>query len=347
MIDIPYPNIEWHLVRMEFSKNSTGYGKFSVRKVTHLLEIVSQVVKLKQKYKKAILYYPPSSGPQVFPILRDAFILSLIRPFFKKEIFHFHAAGISEFAPTAAFWLRQTISKALYKPLAAVQISELNPPDATWVKAKKMYIIPHGFVDEAKAFEHEPLVQNDMPVITFMAVLKHSKGLTHLLEAAAILQAKDQKFQCQIIGGFNDKNYEAQIKSFIKEKKLSDNITFTGVLTGQEKWQAIRQSDIFCFPTFYESESFGNVLVEAMMFELPVVTTNWRAVPGIVIHKQTGLIVPPQDSQSLAQALEELLNNPEKRKKLGQAGRQRFLKEYQLQTFADRLQKVFEEVAQV
>lgn len=312
MIAIPYDNIEWHLVRMVFSKDSTGYGKFSVRKVTHLFQIVKQVINLKRKYKQAILYYPPSSGPQLFPILRDAFILRCVRPFFKKTVFHFHAAGISTYAPTAATWLQKIISKALHKPSAAIQISALNPPDAAWVQAQKTYILPHGFADEAQAFKNEPKVINSLPIISFMAVLKHSKGLTHLLEAVAILHQKGHKFTCQVIGGFNDANYEKQIKKFVKENNVEQIVEFTGVLTGRQKWQTIRQSDFFCFPTFYESESFGNVLVEAMTFELPVVATDWRAVPGIVIHERTGLIVPPQDSQALADALGLLIIDPER-----------------------------------
>jgi glycosyltransferase involved in cell wall biosynthesis len=65
-------------------------------------------------------------------------------------------------------------------------------------------------------------------------------------------------------------------------------LNFAGRKVGIEKWTAYRCADIFCFPTYYGPETFGNVLLEAMMFELPTVSTRWRAIPDIVVEGETG-----------------------------------------------------------
>ena len=115
---------------------------------------------------------------------------------------------------------------------------------------------------------------------------------------------------------------------------------FNGVKLNQDKWDFFYQADIFCFPTFFESESFGNVLLEAMMFELPIVSTKWRGIPELVQDNINGLLANPNDSTDLAKKLSQLIQEPDKRLILGKNGRKKYLEMYTLDKHIQRMNEV-------
>ena len=82
-------------------------------------------------------------------------------------------------------------------------------------------------------------------------------------------------------------------------------MAFCGRKVDDEKWAHYRAADIFCFPTHYSAESFGNVLLEAMMFELPVVSTAWRGVSGIVEEGVTGFLARSKTRRKLPHGLSD------------------------------------------
>ena len=85
---------------------------------------------------------------------------------------------------------------------------------------------------------------------------------------------------------------------------------------------------MFCLPTFYEAETFGIVLVEAMSLGLPVVATRWRGIPEIVDDGKTGYLVETHDAAAVAERLEQLQADPALREQLGAAGREKFLSDF-------------------
>ncbi len=112
-------------------------------------------------------------------------------------------------------------------------------------------------------------------------------------------------------------------------------------MRGEKKWAAFAQADVFCFPTFYEQESFGIVLLEAMSLGLPVVATRWRATPSIVEEGVTGLLTDVRDADGLARQLSRLIEDPALRRSMGEAGRRRYEERFTAATYRDHLEEVF------
>lgn len=108
-----------------------------------------------------------------------------------------------------------------------------------------------------------------------------------------------------------------------------EGVTNLGFLSRDDPDQALRlrqaysQAQVFCMPTRFEA--FGLVYLEAMLFGLPCIGPDAWAVPEIVLHGETGLIVPPEDPDALARAIERILEDPELAARMGAAGRQRAL----------------------
>lgn len=82
-------------------------------------------------------------------------------------------------------------------------------------------------------------------------------------------------------------------------------------------------ADIFCLPSYYESEFFPVVILKAMSFGVPVVSTTWRGIPSTVRDGTTGTLVPPRDVGRLVAALGDLVENVAQRARMGVAARER------------------------
>lgn len=340
LVKAQFDDVEIYHIRMNFSKSVQSVGKFQVWKIFQLFSIVYQAIIFKFKYRVTTLYYPPA-GPNFTPILRDLIILSLIRPFFKYTIFHFRAAGISEYLDQSNILLRK-LAKFIYNtPDIAIQLSSLNPADGKYFQSKKVVIIKNGLEDAAKAYLPIQRTTNNTSQILFVGIIKESKGVRILLKAAKVLKENDIKFHINFIGDFASSEFQEEISSFCTTHQLHDMVSFQGVKTGKEKWDFYASSDIFCFPSFFESESFGNVVVEAMMFELPVIATRWRGIADIVKDGKTGFLIPIQNSEILAKKIKILIDNFELGQEMGKTGREVFLSNYLLDKHLLAMENMF------
>jgi glycosyltransferase involved in cell wall biosynthesis len=101
--------------------------------------------------------------------------------------------------------------------------------------------------------------------------------------------------------------------------------------------------DVLVLPT--EADLVPWVLLEAMAMQLPIVSTNVGAIPEIVEHDSTGLIVPVRDAAALAAAIERLLNDPELRRAMGRRGRERVERDFDAALNVPRILGVMKSVA--
>jgi glycosyltransferase involved in cell wall biosynthesis len=111
-----------------------------------------------------------------------------------------------------------------------------------------------------------------------------------------------------------------------------------------DKYKIFQSSDIFVFPTFYHNECFPLVLLEAMMFGLPVISTNEGGIPDIVKDGETGFIVEKQKPKQLAEKIKWFIENPEKAILVGKKGQEMFFKHYTLEVFEKRIIHILNQI---
>jgi glycosyltransferase involved in cell wall biosynthesis len=322
-------------VRLAFSESMQAVGRVEVKKVLHLLAVAVRAIRLRFRHGIRILYFSPA-GPNLVPVLRDMVLLSLVRPFFRKTIYHFHAAGLSEFLKSKPRWFRSLAGAVYGRPEGVIQTSMLNPPDGTFLQARRVVVIPNGLDDSANAAgsSSNPGARSQ---ILFVGMLTETKGVMVLLEAARILARVRRDIEISLMGQFAGESFEQAARDYCREHGLEQVVSFLGECLHDAKWRHFRQADILCFPSFYESESFGNVAVEAMMFGLPVVATRWRGIPDVVDDGVTGLLVPIRDPGALASALTRLIDDPELRRTLGRNGRRKYLEQYTMEKHLEHM----------
>jgi glycosyltransferase involved in cell wall biosynthesis len=189
-------------------------------------------------------------------------------------------------------------------------------------------------------------IPEDRLTIGIVARITLIKGHGELIEAFAKLQSQFDNLHLLIVGGQLESerdSYQIEVERAIDEHQLRDRVTITGMRTDIP--QLLTAMDILTLPSRWEG--LPRSVIEGMAMELPVVATDIRGCREAVVDGETGIIVPPQDSESLAEALAKLLTNPSLRQSFGTAGRQRALVEYDERNVFKRLGEAYEDLGVV
>jgi hypothetical protein len=184
---------------------------------------------------------------------------------------------------------------------------------------------------------------NPVPRIVSTGRLIEFKGFHHLIAACAKLQWRGLDFTCEIIG---EGPWRPQLQGQIEELGLGERVRLAGARPQEEVFAALRGCDIFALPCIVDrngaSDVFPTVILEAMASAKPVVSTQLAGVPEQVEHDRTGLLVPPGDEAALADTLARLIESPDLRRALGQAGRARLESEFAVEKTVLPLKALYE-----
>jgi glycosyltransferase involved in cell wall biosynthesis len=342
-----YRDAEISIVPMAFSRQLRGLGRPSLRKVLHLFFLIIRIAVARVRTGARVLYYSPA-GPERAPMYRDLALLLSTRWMFEKTILHFHAGGVSELYPKLGPTAQALFRRAYFGADVGIRLSAQSPDDPGRLEALSEFIVPNGVEDAAGRLEASDLATREgaIPILLFAGMLRESKGIFVLLEACAELRLRGIPFSLALVGEYHSADDEARLRSLVQQHDLDSAVHHRGMLVGEEKRRAFLDASVFCFPSFYESESFPLVLIEAMQFSLPIVTTPWRGIPALVAEGVNGYLVPVKDSRALADRIALLLADRGLAHRLGDHGRQTFEACYTIDHFHARLQQVFDAISE-
>ncbi len=181
-------------------------------------------------------------------------------------------------------------------------------------------------------------------IIGTVGRITRKKGSEYLIEAAAKLLPHFPNLHVLVIGGqlsTDPEPFQAELMEKIHTLGLEKHVTLTG--ERQDIPEILGILDIFTLPTFTH-EGLPRSILEAMSMGLPVVATDIRGCREAVVHGKTGLIVPHQNSEKLAEALGTLMSNPQLRQVYGKASRERIEAEYDEELVFQRLTEFYKEL---
>jgi colanic acid/amylovoran biosynthesis glycosyltransferase len=169
-------------------------------------------------------------------------------------------------------------------------------------------------------------------VILSVGQLKQRKGLAQLIRACATLRDRGYRFRCRIVGRGPQ---HAQLHMLIRRLSLADTVTLCGALRHEDVIREYRRATMFVLPCIQTGEGdvdgIPNALAEAMALQVPVVSTHLPAIRELVSDGVNGLLVPPNDDASLADAMARLLDQPDLQARLGEQARGTVLETFQLE----------------
>lgn len=179
-------------------------------------------------------------------------------------------------------------------------------------------------------------ISADAEVIGIVGRLIVEKGLREFFAAAAQLCDARPKLHVVVVGDVLPKDrdpWKDQLREKVIQAGLSDRFRFTGCFT-PDVYEYLSVLDVLVHPSY--KESFGRVIAEGMAAGLPVVATNVRGCRELVIHGETGLLVPHRNVTALTEAIRVLLDDRAMRERMGAAGRARVVERYDEQQVVQR-----------
>jgi glycosyltransferase involved in cell wall biosynthesis len=165
------------------------------------------------------------------------------------------------------------------------------------------------------------------------------KGIRFLIQAAARLKPRFPDLKLVLAGdGFE----RPELVRLAQDLGIAEDVTFLGWVPNNGLPQYYRAAAVSVIPSL--EEGFGIPAAEAMGCEVPVVASDAGGLPEVVEHGVTGLVVPRGDVPALAEAIGALLADPERRRRMGVAGRRRALELFDWDRTAEQFEQVYREI---
>jgi glycosyltransferase involved in cell wall biosynthesis len=168
--------------------------------------------------------------------------------------------------------------------------------------------------------------------LLFVGRLAAVKGVPVLLDAVAQLSQDHPDAELVIAGDGPDRQ---RLESRAKDLGISDRVRFLGYQSQSQVRKLLRETDVFAMASF--AEGVPVVLMEAMAAGVPVVATRIAGVPELVDDGACGFLVPPGDTEALAERISLLFDDPASRNRFAGAGRAKVEQEFNLSTESQRL----------
>jgi alpha-maltose-1-phosphate synthase len=214
------------------------------------------------------------------------------------------------------------------------------------VDPAKVHVVYNGI--DAEQYSPDPAtdvlerygVDTSKPSVVFVGRITRQKGVPVLLRAAAHLDPEVQLVLCA--GAPDTPELGAEVAGLVEElrKTRAGVIWLSGMLSKREVIQLLSHSTLFACPSVYEP--LGIVNLEAMACGTAVVASKVGGIPEVVADGETGLLVPPDDPEALAESINALTRDRDRAKAMGTAGRERAQSQFDWGKIAQQTAELYE-----
>lgn len=321
----------WALLNEGFNKLSNFAAKLEKAKGT-VHEVAQSVLLALEIKKRGIQHLHAHFGTQATTVARQAAIFADITYTFTahaKDIYFQYAE------PTE-------LGQKMRDASATVTVSDYNLAylrEQYGDDAKSAVRIYNGM--DLRKFPYQPFSQNNRHILS-VGRLVAKKGFSVLLDALALLKQRGVSMRCTLVG---DGGLRGQLLEQIERLNIQDVIDMVGPMPQPEIIKFMKSANMMIAPSVIsedgDRDGLPTVLLESMALGTPVISTQVAGIPELVQDGVTGLCVPPNDPEALADAIERLLDDPELCKTLSLNSRALIEREYDEDKNVAVLQQLF------
>ncbi|WP_340819089.1 glycosyltransferase family 4 protein [Methanolobus sp. WCC4] len=276
---------------------------------------------------------------------------SIITKYIKNKpvIFTAHESGFLEMASNERF-----INKLKYRlshPDIIIGPSQelADVPTKFGVDKNKTIFISNGVdVDKfspsisGSRIREKYKVKDDEIVVLCPRRLAPKNGVIYLIEAIPQIAAINQKIKFVIVGEGGFKKQRTEMEDTLINLSLDDKVIFTGDIPNHEMPEFFAASDIVVLPSLMEATSIAGL--EAMSSSKPLIGTTVGGIPYLIDDNITGILVPPKDSEALANAIDRLTKDEDMRNYMGLNARKKVETEFSWEIIAKKTLRIYEEL---
>lgn len=318
-----------------------------------------------------VWYYPTDSGRRLYrsPAMGRALHLNLS----KFDIVHVHSvflwptlaarrearrSGVPYIVAPRGMLVRDLIRKKSWlakrawielferrniNQAAAIHVTseiESNELSKLGFKPRRVAVVPNGIELPPKTVIRvsSHIVQGSTPArpfVLFLGRVNWEKGLDRLIPAIALVPGVEL-----VIAGNDEENYQPTLLALVEKLGVGQRVRFLGPVDSIEKWALLQKAHMLVLPSY--SESFGNVILEAMSVGCPVVVTPEVGLASTVRTTNAGLVVEGVP-EKLATAINGLMQDREACRRMGEAGQKTAREQFSWEAVALQMEHVYEQ----
>lgn len=367
--------IECYHVNTRLSRRLEDIGDFRLSKLVLIFYYCLEAVWCRFRHGVENFYYVPAPG-KTSALYRDWLVMFICRRFFKRVILHWHAAGLGKWLETCTLIRTRSITyRAAGQVQLSVVLSNYNRADAEKLYPERLQVVNNGIPDPCPDFEtrllhrrksraqlrarllaDQQLTASELEAeggdprilrVLYLAHCTREKGLFDAVEGVLLanqMLARDRSpisLRLEVAGNFVKPGERAEFDELLARPGAAQSVHYLGFVSGDRKEQALREADLFCFPTYYENENQPVNLIEAMAFGLPIITTRWRSLPEMFPPDYAGLVDIRSPAQ-VAEAVPRLMVSEN-----GESLRRIFLERFTLDRYLAGLADAFRAIENV
>ncbi|OPZ27166.1 MAG: Alpha-D-kanosaminyltransferase [Lentisphaerae bacterium ADurb.BinA184] len=209
---------------------------------------------------------------------------------------------------------------------------------------ERLHLIRHGLDFGSPRVPDGGPSNAGLPLVLGVGRIEEKKGFCYLLDACDLLRERGVTFRCVIAG---DGSLLGRLAAMATTLDLGGCVEFTGRLNQEQLAGLYRQAAVFVLPSVVardgDRDGLPNTVLEAMDAGLPVVTTRAAAASEAIADGESGFLVPPHDTEALADRIESLLRSPQLRRTVGGAARRRVREAFDIDRNVESLIRLFED----
>lgn len=295
-------------------------GGFRLEKLWRLLKFCLQAIRIRWRHGPMDFYYVPAPAKKS-AILRDWMVMLLVRPWFRRTVFHWHAFGLGHWAtgtteypagerhsqtgksevvvihPPSLFGRAEGMARWITRWLLgradlSIVLTEYNCRDAQFLQPEQLVVVPNGIPDPCRDF-----VENVLPVrrkraeegypgplrLLFLGHCMETKGLLTAVRILVELRRQSgREAVLTVAGKFPSQEEREKFDSLVAGFGVEEAVQVVGFADEPKKRELFMKADLLLFPTQYPPETFGLVVIEAMAFGVPALVSAWRGVPELL-----------------------------------------------------------------
>lgn len=183
-------------------------------------------------------------------------------------------------------------------------------------------------------------VPKDTILVCTIGPIIKEKGYETLVEAARSVIKKNKKVVFISIGDIGDVTLSSRLRKAMRKYSIKDSFRFLGYRNDVPR--ILKEVDIYVVSS--KTESFSLAAIEAMAAGKPVVATRCGGPEEIVVHGETGFLIPLDSPEEMAEKILYLIDNPERRAKLGAEGRKRFEAHFTADKYHEAIERYYAEI---
>lgn len=310
-------------------------GNFPFHSLNYLFNCARQVKKAVKDFQPDIIHYEAS----------DAFLFTKVLGLVgRKYLLTIHGIAMAEGKVNKN--LRYKLSsyfngmmEKIFFPKYIIHLSEYSKRMYANRDISKYSIIPNAIVPNYYSLPVKTQTNNKL---LYIGGIDRNKNILFLLNAMHLLQKENKYYYLEVLGGFKDSVYQAEIETFIKENGLENYVHFHGWVTQTQVLSIIKEADILVVSSL--QESLPMVIAECMAAGKTILAATVGGIPEMVTNEVDGYLFHTNNIKSLVQPLSALFDNSDQLKNMSAEARKNATERYHCKSVAFKTIEFYKEV---